>query len=415
MVARIKQADWSSFVFVFLAGVFLGVSFFKVPPTIPLLMGYFQTDVGTAGWMMSVCSIAGTLVAIPAGAIQSRLGPKNTLLAALGWTILSIIIGVFSPTIEVFMVSQFIGGLGNGFIAVAAPTLITVMFKNPAKRGLPNSIWACWTAAGSLIMFNAASIIATSFGTWQSVWWASLIAVVIITVLAAVGIRVDKAEAQAVAAGSAQIKLSQGFTSPYGIILMVLFFCFAFGYSVWAALAPTFMQMVAGMDMPTANALASITTITGIIGSLTIGVILNRVKNQPLVLVVCFILAGITMCLELLFTTVPLMIMMAILCGLLLNICPPALFSNVPHASPDPSVMGAIFGLLAVGANLGGIPAANTVGAIVDATQGNWAMGTIPLAIVAALGIILSIIFYKGTVNKALAVKTDNQNETRGT
>jgi sugar phosphate permease len=162
------------------------------------------------------------------------------------------------------------------------------------------------------------------------------------------------------------------------------------------------MQAVAGLDMGTANALSSITTVTGIIGSLVIGVVLNRVKNQPAVLLVCFILAGATMCLELAFDTVPMMILMAVLVGLLLNICPPALFSNVPHASPDPSVMGAIFGLLAVGANLGGIPAANTVGSIVDATQGNWAMGTIPLAIVAVLGIICAIIFYKGTAAKAL-------------
>jgi sugar phosphate permease len=229
----------------------------------------------------------------------------------------------------------------------------------------------------------------------------ALVLVAAITVLAAIGIKVDKVEAAAVAAGSAEVKLTKGFTSPYGILLMILFFCFAFGYSVWAALAPTFMQAVVGLDMATANGLSSITTVTGIIGSLTIGVILNRVKNQPAVLLVCFILAGITMCLELLFTTVPMMVVMAVLCGLLLNICPPALFSNVHNATPDPSVMGAIFGLLAVGANLGGIPAANTVGSIVDATQGNWAMGTIPLAIIAVVGIICAVIFYVGTHKKA--------------
>jgi MFS family permease len=407
MIEKLKTSDWRSFVFVFLAGVFLGVSFFKVPPTIPLLMQYFSVDVGTAGWMMSACSIAGTVIAIPAGGIQAKLGPKNTLLAALGWTILSILIGVFSPSIEVFMVSQFIGGLGNGFIAVAAPTLITVMFRDTSKRGLPNSIWACWSAAGSLIMLNAASFIVATFGGgrpdgWQPVWWAALVVVVIITVLAAVGIKVDKDEARAVAAGNAEVKLIKGFTSPYGILLMVLFFCFAFGYSVWAALAPTYMQAVAGLDMTTANALSSITTVTGIVGSLIVGVILNKVRNRPAVLLACFILAGATMCLELVFNTLPMMILMAVLVGLMLNICPPALFSNVPNASPDPSVMGAIFGLLAVGANLGGIPAANTVGAIVDATQGNWAMGTVPLAIIAVVGIVCALVFYKGTAKKSV-------------
>ncbi len=403
MIAKVKETDWRSFIFVFLTGVFIGISFFKVPPTMGLLMQYFQVSVGTAGWMMSMCSIAGTLIAIPTGIIQSKLGPKNTLLFALVWTLLSILVGVFSTNITMFMISQFIGGLGNGFIAVSAPTLIAVMFKNPSKRGLPNSIWACWTAVGSLIILNLTNLIVARFGTWQSVWWFAFVIVAIMLVLAALFINVSKDEARAVAAGSAEVKLSKGFSSPYGIILMILFFCFAFGYSVWAALAPTFMQAVAGVDAATANTLSSITTVTGIVGSIVIGIVLNKVRNRPLVLVVCFVLAGITMCGELIFTGVSMMIVMAILCGLLLNICPPALFSNVPYAAPDPSVQGAVFGLLAVGSNLGGIPAANTIGAIVDATQGNWAMGTIPLAIVAVLGIVLSLVFYKGCSKKALA------------
>ncbi|MEG0323610.1 MAG: MFS transporter, partial [Raoultibacter sp.] len=371
MVEKIKSADWRSFILIFLCGVFLGVSFFKVPPAIPTLMAYFQCSVADAGWMMSWCSVAGTIIAFFTGSIQSKIGPKAMVIGAMGFTLLSIVVGLFAPTIEIFMVSQFIGGLGNGFIATGAPTLITVLFKDPSKRGLPNSIWATWTACGSLIMLNVFALIISAFGTWQSVWVFSLIVVAIITVIAAFGIKVDKAEAMSVAQGSADVKLSKGLTNPYVILLCILFICFAFGFSVWAAMAPTYMQAVVGLDMATANSLSSITTITGIIGSLIVGVILNKCKNQPGVMLVVMILVGIVMCLELVFTTPFSMVVIAILVGLVLNAAPPCFFSNVQWASPDPSVMGAAFGVLAIGANLGGIPAANTIGAIVDATQGN--------------------------------------------
>lgn len=403
MVEKIKNANWRSFIFIFLCGVFLGVSFFKVPPAIPTLMEYFQCSVAEAGWMMSWCSVAGTIIAFFTGSIQSKIGPKAMVIGAMGFTMLSIVVGLLAPNLTVFMASQFIGGLGNGFIATGAPTLIAVLFKDPAKRGLPNSIWATWTACGSLIMLNLFALIIGTFGTWQSVWVFSLVAVALVTVIAVFGIRVDKAEALSLAQGSAEVKLSKGLTNPYVILLCILFICFAFGFSVWAAMAPTYMQTVVGLDMATANGLSSITTVTGIVGSLIVGVILNKCKNQPGVMLIVMILVGIVMCMELIFTTPLSMVVVAILVGLVLNAAPPCFFSNVQWASPDPSVMGAAFGVLAIGANFGGIPAANTIGAIVDATQGNWAMGTIPLAIVATIGIVCAIIFYIGCSKKALA------------
>ena len=172
---------WVNFILIFVMGAIFAIGFFKVPPAMGSLMEYFQCGLGEAGWFMSACSVAGTVIAFATGAIQTKIGPKGMLIAALVCMALDSLVGVLAPNVEVFIASRFIGGLGNGFLATAGPTLIALLFKDPAKRGLPNSIWACWTAAGSLIMLNSYAFIlappaagrACGGCAWPSWWLAS--------------------------------------------------------------------------------------------------------------------------------------------------------------------------------------------------------------------------------------------------
>ena len=193
---------WVNFILIFVMGAIFAIGFFKVPPAMGSLMEYFQCGLGEAGWFMSACSVAGTVIAFATGAIQTKIGPKGMLIAALVCMALDSLVGVLAPNVEVFIASRFIGGLGNGFLATAGPTLIALLFKDPAKRSLPNSIWACWTAAGSLIMLNSYAFILGATGSWQGVWWVCLAIVVVGLVLTVFGIRVDHAEEmEMVAAG----------------------------------------------------------------------------------------------------------------------------------------------------------------------------------------------------------------------
>ncbi len=172
---------------------------------------------------------------------------------------------------------------------------------------------------------------------------------------------------------------------------MVLFFAFAM--SCYSSFAPTYYQMAGGMGLAEANNLNSIGTFAGIVGSLVVGVILGKVTNQPMVLFGVWIFAGIAMGIAFMFTDPALIIATCIAWGLLSNMIMPAVFTNVEWATPDPSVIGAAFGLLAIASNGGGIPAAPIVGALVDAT-GNWMLCCIPPAIASVLGIVCAAIFF---------------------
>lgn len=384
---------WVNFVLIFVMGAIFAIGFFKVPPAMGSLMEYFQCGLGEAGWFMSACSVAGTVIAFATGAIQTKIGPKGMLIAALVCMALDSLVGVLAPNVEVFIASRFIGGLGNGFLATAGPTLIALLFKDPAKRGLPNSIWACWTAAGSLIMLNSYAFILGATGSWQGVWWVCLAIVVVGLVLTVFGIRVDHAaEMQMVAAGG-DVKPWAGLTSLNSWLLVIVFACFAFIFSVWSAMAPTYLQTpLVGMDMAAANSVSSITTVTGIVGSLIIGVVLTKVRNQPLVLVGTMVLCTVAGVIQFVFTGQAAIIVVAVLVGLFTNIVPPALFSNAQWAAKTPAGVALVMAALPIGSNFGGIPAAPIAGAIVEST-GSWAMVAAPLGIVGVIGLVCAVVF----------------------
>ena len=105
-------------------------------------------------------------------------------------------------------------------------------------------------------------------------------------------------------------------TSLNSWLLVIVFACFAFIFSVWSAMAPTYLQTpLVGMDMAAANSVSSITTVTGIVGSLIIGVVLTKVRNQPLVLVGTMVLCTVAGVIQFVFTGQAAIIVVAVLVG----------------------------------------------------------------------------------------------------
>ena len=390
-------ASWPTFILIFIMGAVFALSFFKVPGAMLTLAAEFcDGDMTVAAWFMSICSVAGTIIAFFTGAIQKSIGPKSMLIIALICALLDSVLGLVAGamgSVEVFMVSRFCCGLGNGFLATAGPTLITLLFKDPGQRALPNSIWSCWTAVGSLIMLNLFAVICKLTGTeWEGAWWVNVVVGVIALIVAIAFIKIDPVEAKALVNEGENIKPWSGLTMLNTWLLVIIFACFAFIFSCWSAMAPTYMQLSAGMDMAAANSVSSITTITGIVGALIIGAILRKAKNQPAVMVVIMILTTIVGICEFVFTGQAMMVVMAVLCGVIVNAVPPAIFQNAQWGAKNPAGIAMIMAALPIGSNLGGIPASPAVSACI-VPGAAWTGAAIILGVVGVIGVICSIIF----------------------
>lgn len=386
---RSNGAKWGMFICVLLVGVSYAISLMAVP----MFMGVFMSDpaIGpNAALFMSYNSIAGTIIAFFTAAIQSKIGPKMMVILSAAVQIIGDICMICGGGVTVMLVGRFILGFGNGLIATAAPTLVSCLWRDPQQRGIPTAVWTMWIALGGIII----SFLTVPLGSWQAAFIFATIFAVVALVLAIVGIRIPKAEQMEVVAGNADVHVIDAFKSPWVILCFVMILCFAFGFSLYNSYAPMYFIQYMGPEAGTA--LNGMGNFIGIVAGLIIGVIFRATKKHPLILVIVFVLSVIAAFTGFYFTDAMMITVTAVFFFFVFNIIVPSVFNNVQWASPDPSVIGAAFGLLAIASNGGGIPAAPVGQMILESTGGNYFMVLMPGFVLCCIGLVCAIVFYIG-------------------
>ena len=69
------------FLILFLSAISISLSQLKVVPILGDLSVSMGISIADTSWLMSVFTIAGIVLAIPGGALVSKLGPKKLILA----------------------------------------------------------------------------------------------------------------------------------------------------------------------------------------------------------------------------------------------------------------------------------------------------------------------------------------------
>ena len=145
------------------------VAQFAAPPLMPLLMAASASISPQASSLMSVFSITGLVLALPAGVILSRTGPVTTGALALVSVVVGSVLGAATLDYAVLLASRLIQGVGVGLVGVTAPAVVAASFA-PERRGMPMGIWAMWVPVGGLLMYAVAPPLAAAAG-WQAAWW----------------------------------------------------------------------------------------------------------------------------------------------------------------------------------------------------------------------------------------------------
>ena len=136
-----KRTAWTVMVVVFIASIAVAANRFKVPPVLPVLMDELQVGMVTGGWLMSLSSVAGIVLAIPVAFLLTRIGLKFTGLVALGCALAGAVVGALATGTTAMLLGRVIEGISVALIAVLAPTTISLWFP-PRERGIPMGIWA---------------------------------------------------------------------------------------------------------------------------------------------------------------------------------------------------------------------------------------------------------------------------------
>lgn len=156
-------------VMVLLVGAACTMHQFKVPTIMGHLMQSLNMNANTASWTMSIFTLVGVFLAIPAGGLCDKLNGKRSLALSFLLAAGGSVIGGFATSPELMLFSRAIEGIGFVLVSVAGPLAIR-QSCNPAQIGRAMGFWGGYVALGQIIALNLTTILYDLIG-WQNIWF----------------------------------------------------------------------------------------------------------------------------------------------------------------------------------------------------------------------------------------------------
>jgi MFS family permease len=352
---------WIILFTLYMATLSATLNLFKVPPVMVTLIQKFNLDNTQAGLLMSVFSIMGFVLAIPAGYILKRFGIKMTGLLAVGALIIGASAGAMATSPILFSFGRFIEGIGMGLIMVTSPFAISVWFPLH-NRALPTGIWASSVGMGNIATLLIAPSMAISYG-WQAVWWALAGFSALSFILFAILFRMPKQEempaAPAPATQEAPPSLARGMANRSLWMISISFGCYNLVVMAMCSFLPAFLENFrtysATYDkgvLMNAGFVAALIMAASIFSAPVGGYMSDRLGKRKAMILLPFILMALTFFFP--FTAVGMMIpLYMIVFGIVGGPIAPVLLAAVPEVSESPSLIGIGMSVAAVGQNIG--------------------------------------------------------------
>jgi MFS family permease len=346
---KILPYAWVILSVVYLASVAAAFNQQKVPPILPVLMDEFQMSLSLSGGLMSVFALTGVILALPAGFILQRIGPKITVLIAVGSLVVGSALGAVATTASALLISRVIEGIGLGLVAVAAPAIIALWF--PADRqGAPLGIWATWVPLGAISAAVLAPRMAATQG-WQSVWWLAAGLAMAAFLLFLVFMRRPPVLSQGQVSLPA-LNLRKALANRSSWFLAASFACFNLTFLGMGTFLPTFLADVRGYPLAEAAIIVNIPSLVILLSAPLAGWISDRFGSRKWVYSFGFLTLAAIIVLPFYLTGTGLIIYMLIQ-GLLIGGVPTAIFAAAPEVMQDPRLAGIAMAVLMLGQNIG--------------------------------------------------------------
>ena len=288
-----KNRSLMFFVMYFCAAT-LALSQFKIVPILGPITVHLGIAYEQVSWLMSVFTVAGIVLAIPAGGLIAKYGPKKI------WTIVMVImicgnvIGALGiDSYVVLLASRVLEGCAFAFVAIAGVVFVNIWFPNK-NTGLFVGIFMTFISIGSIVALNCMIPLTTAYGL-ASAWWVTAIVSAVMTAvfLFVVG------EAPVSDAGSGEIsKPSLVPILKNKRVMMICFLALTLGFVLYFFLNnyPSLFMTVYDVDAAGATFYSSLNNLFSIPFCILGGFIVDRLgpKGTPILLAVsavCVIVA----------------------------------------------------------------------------------------------------------------------------
>ena len=379
---------------------------YKVPPILTELSSSLGITLVQSGWLMSIMSLLGLILAIPAGFIIMKLGVKWATVVAAAFQLAGSLLGTFADGFMLMLVSRALEGVALGLCNVTAFAVVSAFFP-PEKRGLPNSLNTASYTVSVFLMMNVATPLVTHF-QWQGVWWFVNV-LSVIALLAALFLipgkdkEIDFDSAETANEVKEKVDYKKLLTNRSVWIVPIVFIVFNIGYYGISTYMPTYLIEGVGADPVSANLAVSWQSLVGLPAAIIVGVLLDktRIERRKYIAGVVMILLAVCYALAFRMPSIPTATFLLIFMGFICTFVPVALYTIGPDIIPKGSYAAIILAIVTFGQNLGMTLGPLVVAYVVNAAGGNWVASALPMGVLALVGGVISFfIKVKGTSAK---------------
>jgi MFS family permease len=391
-----RRYAWIVLIALFIAAIAVPINQYKVPPVMPVLMDVFGLDLTMANLLMSIFSLSAFLLAIPAGIIVHRIGPKRSGLIALVALVVGAALGALSSGAAELLASRTVEGLSFVFMMVAGPAIISLWFS-AQERGAPMGVFATWVPVGSIIILNAAPALEVAFG-WHAVWWFGCLCgglgFLVFSALVRVPTVVGAATANPGPAG-AHAAPDEGLTSTVKAalanrnvwLLGLLFFCFTMVFPGFTNNMPTYLNLVRGYSLAQAALIVSLASLATIVGCPLMGLLSDRIGSRKKVYTGALLILSVLWLVPYHLSGVAIPLFLVVF-GLVAGALPTMIFASLPEVMERPELAGIGMGAVVALQNLGLLVGPVMYGRIVQ-VSGNWALAGYAMIPITVLAVFL--------------------------
>ena len=273
-----RQSGYVALSIVLLAvGVSVCIVQYKVPSILEPIMSSYGMSTDAGAWLMSIFTMVGIFLSLPASGLAKRIGPKNLLLLACAVIVVGSIMGAFAGSTFQMVVSRAVEGVAFVFVTVAGP-LVIERYVDKAHQGTANGIWSLWICLGSVIGSSATPAIYETFGlrgTWLVYAGVVFLAAAVAVLFVRGGSASAGEETSDNAAGKVQFRDYLRFLKPQALLFFFAYLVFNVEILAVLSYAPTFLQQQ-GMNASLSGFASSLPGLLAIVSSLAYGKLIDR-------------------------------------------------------------------------------------------------------------------------------------------
>ncbi|MFH1177630.1 MAG: MFS transporter [Acidobacteriota bacterium] len=352
----------------------VGVTFFAVPPLVPLLRELFALSNLQAGLLMGAIAFPAIILSIPLGLAVDRWDPRSTGLAGLALMALGGALFAYAPGYAFLIGGRLVFGVGALALNLLLARLITTAFAG-RELGLAMGLFTGAYPASMIVLFSLHPTLVKALG-----WRGELAAIAALAFLAmplhalAVPRRATVTSGTPAPPGRAHEILSRPLVA-LGAAWMLFF----------AAHASTLTFAAEWVGGERALLTVSVITWAGLVLTPLAGAAIDRRGRPELWCAGALVLMALTLA-AMALGVAPLAAMLAL--GVAASVVVPAVYS-LPGRLVAPARVGLAFGFITALSNFGTVAGPAAAGALRDATPA-WPPLWLALAGIVALGALLA-------------------------